>query len=790
MKYLMALLPLAGSAFALDLTLPEGLEAETCRLMVECDVVPAVVPDPVPDPDPIPDPTPDPVPPEIPFGDVPALQSMGLLQEYFATKTVNVDTNIDWTSTAGERGEIGLIPEDHAAFLAGQTELLPTILEVAKQPPPDGHVAHSHKPNLYWLPYLMTGDPVYVANAEAVYKKHRDWHQEAYDSAFTWKCVGRELAWSLRNLAQLAYLQNLGVTQEQYYIPAFNATRDYYLEVIQRENRYKNWHVLGFGAWTWDTHGFTGWTESMVGQALSQVVLMGFEDWRPITQWHYQHLKDRINKWAFKALDHNHVFFYKYPQCAEASDYPSMRACMDISTHENTPPYAPNKVAVYDQYPDDALIPYDATLGNHQPYALYAYGWAALAEKAGIDSGLAKRIKDAINARNDQWGWDINNSYLIADSGPPPVEPPPVEPPPDGEFDFASLPIGEWVATASAPVAEITEQLNAAGFTKDKYKGTVTGSFSAWVGAAKDFDGGYVYIPWGGGHGDSSLNGIWRLNLKTLKWDIEQMPSDPNAPGYEWTDEYWNSNSYTVYDRTVEEFSDRLPDGMPTSRHQYGGVWFDTRRNTVNQSRLTLWSHDVATKNLTGQLWVDDTGKTWFPSINHQLFYDEERDKVVGMMRRWGYDYWGFIEYDPETKVFRNIGAPIAHVGHIYWRHGRKIYGLSPTTVGEKWAEFDMDTKTWESGDTTGLPFTYSHSEEMQVAVYVPQWGKVLRKFRNGDWYLYDLVTKVNEPYTPVGDAPHGHLTGNKAFYYPEQKTIVYIEVSGASSTVKLMRVE
>jgi hypothetical protein len=356
----------------------------------------------------------------LPYGNVAALQKLGLLPRYRSTgTTVAPDTNIDWRGTTGERGEIGLLPEQHAAFIAGQANLLDSILETAKTPPP-AHISHSHKPNLYWLPYLMTGDTQYVRNMEATYKQHRDWHQSAYDSGFDHKCRSRELAWSLRDLAQLTYLQKLGLTQKTYYIPAFNKTRARYLQTTKTTDvKYQTWNVLEFDRISgWKRYGWSGWMESMVGQVLNQIVAMGFTDWLPIAEWHFLHLLKRSgDKWPFKAVDNDHVKFVRYPVCERAKDWSSILACTEKSDWVNVTAYPPSlqEKSEYQALPNDKLISLSKVGGVTYTYwvrAQYAYGWAALACDNGIPRACIKRdqLHAAIKLRGDR--WDHKNSFI------------------------------------------------------------------------------------------------------------------------------------------------------------------------------------------------------------------------------------------------------------------------------------------------------------------------------------------------------------------------------------------
>lgn len=739
----------------------------------------------------------------IPYGDVKALQAMGLLQEYSHARSVSVDTRIDWGHTSGERGEIGLIPEDHAAFLAGQAELLPNILRVALAPPPP-NISHAHKPNLYWLPYLMTGNQVYVDNMEAVDKQHYAWHNRATGKGLDAGDNGRELAWSLRDLSQLAYLQSKGLTTDTHYIGAFEATRDRFSRIASGDGRkvYDTYRVFALQILsTWDQYAWTSWMESFVGQVINNIVLMGFDDWKPMAEWHFQNLIRRSGtEWPFKAVDGDHVHFLKHlKDTNDIHDWPTIRAAADASNWKTVTEYEPllYNWSEYAGLPDDKLIPLGQLHGHHFTYyqrAQYAYGWAAIAAKVGIVGAGAKRdqIYNAIRDRGDRV-WDNKNSFVgsipqvaiapSVDIARPAVIAPLVVTQPALWSGWDNLPSNEFVKVPGmGGTRNITKLLNSAGFTRDKYKGSVKGSFVAWVGAAYDFENDAMYIPWGGGHGDSSLNGIWKLDLELMEWSIEQMPSDPVRPGFEWSNGYWKSGVYTTYKpHTLGGTSDILPDGMPTSRHNYSNVWYDSKRQTINQGAVSWWRYSLDTKETSRQLWTMG-GATLDGRNNSPAFYDEVKDVVFMGFKKTRADYYRFARISADTGGISTLPSPISNHTAAYCRNGRTIYQFASPKSGEQWAEFDMDAEKWTSGRTTGL-VEYSWTQEMQGCVYVPEWGKILRQFTSGalagKFYLYDPKTKENAPFNIRGTDPTQKFIGNKMFYYPQRHAVVYAGQDG-----------
>lgn len=362
-----------------------------------------------PDPDPTPDPTPaePPTTTGIPFGDVAALQAIGLLPVYSETTTnIGPDTSIVWNGTAGERDEIGLMPAQHAAFVAGQVDLLPSIVAVAKQPPAS-NISHGHKPNLYWLPFLMTGDVQYVRNMEQTYTLFRQWRSRGLVDSWM---QGRNLAWTLRDLAQLAWLEENGFTEKTGYAADLEAAR---LEYITRQDHrfYDMWRVLGFN-WVDSTSlGWTSWMESFVGQSLAHTTRLHSE-WKPIAEWHFQHLVRRSgSEWPLKAVDADHVFFRWF------CEGKPLNACSyDLQWNQVTP-YQPTHTGTedYTAYPDDQLLPYK--LNGHRftfaNRAQYAYGWAVGAASIGITGAREKalQLKAAITERGDD--FEIKNNFKV-----------------------------------------------------------------------------------------------------------------------------------------------------------------------------------------------------------------------------------------------------------------------------------------------------------------------------------------------------------------------------------------
>ena len=255
-------------------------------------------------------------------------------------RPVSVNRNIDWRGTAGERAEIGYLPEDHAAFVAGRRDLLEGILEVALQPPSKS-MSFAHQPNLYWLPFLMTGDVRYVHNLEEVHRLHMKWRRRELGSAFGPHVSGRELAWNLRDLSQLAIMEYLGLTEGHTYIRSLVANRDRFLGIIANPDPANEmFRVLDMGKTMWKSYGFKGWMNGFVGMVTARMAKMGYVDFEPVAAWLYEGLERRIGHWGWKGFDFDGVLFVHFaPDTVQ--NFQQIKAFADQQTYETVTPFSP-----------------------------------------------------------------------------------------------------------------------------------------------------------------------------------------------------------------------------------------------------------------------------------------------------------------------------------------------------------------------------------------------------------------------------------------------------------------
>ena len=366
----------------------------------------------------------------------------------------------------------------------------------------------------------------------------------------------------------------------------------------------------------------------------------------------------------------------------------------------------------------------------------------------------------------------------------------------DGIITQASvdaLPANEWVRVAGTQFQALTDLIAANGFAfpGDVYSSekTVLGTFRAWVGCCND--GRYIFYPRGGGHNDSSMNGIWSMDVLKMGWGVVDHPSKPNAPEAPWTIEYKTSGSFTICrlaggsgTDTDGLTLDRLPDGKPTSAHTYGGVWYDKKNKRLCTGRLSKWSYDLAPGVWSRERWIRGGVPAQFDP-GQEFYYYAPKHKLFGYPSYFESDWYSFGSCPGDGLTWTNLPKP------SNWRgkgagtflvpideHRLLWFWVAETDGLEKWAIFDMASETWNVG-TGAAPsvggLDRKNTGEMQVGMFIPTWGTQGQIIRTGGgspvwnlWWLFDIASGENIEYPAVGARPTTiTLAGNKYLTLP-----------------------
>jgi hypothetical protein len=378
-------------------------------------------------------------------------------------------------------------------------------------------------------------------------------------------------------------------------------------------------HVLGenqlSGADQW-----SAWFEGFIGMAVNHAINLGFDEWKPVAEWHFRHLEWRCGgKWPIKACDNDHVSVAPH------------------GTWADTPPYDPERMACYLAAPSDELMPSkcDGVYMTYDDRAQIARSWAAMAAINGVRGASQMYLKlDGLVQRRGGVSWFKYAMLPRAASGERTVSSPlaapgadarpmvearsPLvtapsweemkaqklrlrqaqdkqtqqqqqtqvkapeqaleqdqdqdqkphqgqqQPPSQQPYRFKSnalsdLSPGTWF---EIPASKIIDVLPPESFQQPIHyivgPKAITG---AWNGAVFNTDLQRLDIFSAGGHADYCGNEYLAFSLQTLKWELVHGPSD--LAGFD-------LKSGTITGAQPHAMG-LAPDGKPISRHTYGG---------------------------------------------------------------------------------------------------------------------------------------------------------------------------------------------------------------------------
>ncbi|WP_194869215.1 hypothetical protein [Myxococcus sp. AB025B] len=122
------------------------------------------------------------------------------------------------------------------------------------------------------------------------------------------------------------------------------------------------------------------------------------------------------------------------------------------------------------------------------------------------------------------------------------------------EASWALVPKGRWIEVAGTPLTTLDAEVKGAlpGFSDLGSQG-IAGVINAYSGIALDAPRARWWA-FGGGHADSSNNGLYRFDMARMRWSIEQLP-DHSA---NWTKVPWG-NTYSGYP-PAEAYAKAHPD--------------------------------------------------------------------------------------------------------------------------------------------------------------------------------------------------------------------------------------
>jgi hypothetical protein len=211
------------------------------------------------------------------------------------------------------------------------------------------------------------------------------------------------------------------------------------------------------------------------------------------------------------------------------------------------------------------------------------------------------------------------------------------------------VPLNRWVEVAGTRLDGLDSVVKAAVPGWRDY-GSWDGVTNAWNGMTWDdrtgLERGWLAVC--GGHSDSSNDGIYRLDLRKMAWNVQRMPQDPNW----WPASYKSSGSYTNFPPAVSYYqaNNTNAEGVygdeffvpgdpahssrsPTARHTYGSTVFVPSLGAAGKILMgcrRYWEYDLATNawatpkfpfgNAAG---YNSDGAKGYTGENMQAWFDE-----------------------------------------------------------------------------------------------------------------------------------------------------------------------
>jgi hypothetical protein len=416
----------------------------------------------------------------------------------------------------------------------------------------------------------------------------------------------------------------------------------------------------------------------------------------------------------------------------------------------------------------------DTNAGAYYP----SYLWAALV--AAVDRGVPGSIEawQTVNTKvtnlqtwrngfaiDPRWGATPKTVNAAAVIAPPPTPlPAPTGNP--GSFandiwtpgrdatgrvtdaSWALVPTERWVSVAGTRIDGLDAQVKAAvpGW-RDYGSNGWTGVTDAWSGFAVDTAGSRMWIM-GGGHNNSTNNGVYRFDALRMQWDIESLPSDPAN----WSAAYKSSGNFSKNPESDAQFTasfaagtlkpindwyaDELPgDRKPTARHTYSGMVYVPDTNELVMNYVRFWRFSLATKTWTYKRLIRDVATSFQTSTSVPYMdqegmigiYDEASKEFLASSAG-SYGRYAATGYNLTQNQWTNWTSPWnRYFDAADVRHGRRVVVVKPPT------------RAASRGGSAGLYWDYDLDKRMVTTSGQLQYADGLTQdsFANDDWY-YD----------------------------------------------------
>lgn len=381
------------------------------------------------------------------------------------------------------------------------------------------------------------------------------------------------------------------------------------------------------------------------------------------------------------------------------------------------------------------------------------------------------------------------------------------------QVSWAIVPKGRWVEVSGTPITQLEAELKAAipGY-RDLGSQGLSGVINAFSGIALDVPNARWWA-FGGGHNDSSNNGLYRFDMSSMRWSIEKLPDNPaNWP----SDAYGNTLSVYLpaadYIRKNPD-SDVYPDEFfdadrpaastrnPVARHTYNGLVYNPDLNEVAFGVRRMWRYSLDTRTWKRHNPFDTPGSkydgaTGYGGAAGWTFWDEvKRQYLFGPTENYNYSQWWSFDIDDQTWKWEVITPPAWAFAQMV-KVKRKLVsfplpgGADRHTFPPQLIAYNLDTTQWEFYPLDhGLELArcFKGDFEGQIMAYVAPLNRYIAAFRydkDGDGtfeyrtYVIDATASTlrEAPEYEVGAFGGWHdLVKNRFFYLATHDALVLV---------------
>lgn len=399
------------------------------------------------------------------------------------------------------------------------------------------------------------------------------------------------------------------------------------------------------------------------------------------------------------------------------------------------------------------------------------------------------------------------------------------------QMSWDLVPSGQWTRVVDTSIFNLDAAVKAINASWRDY-GTGgadwDGMVMVWNGCAHDPANARMWFH-GGGHADSSNNGLYRFDAYKMAWAIENMPSDTTA----WSTGYKGHSSgstFTLCDESAaaakakyrgsilsatndSAYDELFWDGKPTSRHTYNSLVYCSDRNEIAMACRRLWTYSLNAgtwnykrlfnDDLTGALTAADGGTNQFGEGTFSMY-----DEATGDILMAAYGSSGIIDqaaFNLRTKAWSALSHPAARwVTGATVRYGRTVsFVRAPgSDAGQPdYKTYNLDSRTvTQSGNFTFGPGVGDFRLDLYLPtlMYVPPLNRywfcvALNGSTNMVWHEIDPTTTpwTMKLKTFSGDVPAPPKAigggfcepGNKHMYIPSMNALIYFYRGGTGTT-------